>query len=80
MPTQYDIDTKFLEFLFTICIILVLFSLVFLMMPFLIGFENKNIQSMNVIFLWLFTLFMGMVFGIFVKWLVKYKNSLIRFR
>jgi hypothetical protein len=80
MPTQYEIDTKFLEFLFITCIILVLFSLVFLMMPFLIGFENKNVQSMNVIFLWLFTLLMGMVFGIFVKWFVKYKNSLIRFR
>jgi hypothetical protein len=35
---------------------------------------------MNIIFLWLFTLLMGMVFSIFVKWFVKYKNSLIRFR
>jgi len=80
MPSQYEIDTKFLEFLFTVCIILVLFSLVFLMMPFLIGLENKSVQSMNIIFLWLFTLLMGMVFSIFVKWFVKYKNSLIRFR
>jgi hypothetical protein len=80
MPSQYEIDTKFLEFLFIVCIILVLFSLVFLMVPFVMGIENKSIQSMNIIFLWLFTLLMGMVFSIFVKWFVKYKNSLIRFR
>jgi hypothetical protein len=80
MPSQYEIDTKFLEFLFTVCVILVLFSIAFLLAPFIMGFENKTIQSMNVIFLWLFTLLMGMVFAIFVKWFVKYKNSLIRFR
>jgi hypothetical protein len=80
MPSQYEIDTKFLEFLFIVCIILMLFSLVFLMVPFVMGIENKSIQSMNIIFLWLFTLLMGMVFSIFVKWFVKYKNSLIRFR
>ena len=80
MPSQYEIDTKFLEFLFIVCIILVLFSLAFLMLPFLIGLENKSVQSMNIIFLWLFTLLMGMVFSIFVKWFLKYKNSLIRFR
>ena len=80
MPSQYEIDTRFLQFLFSVCIILVLLSLVFLLMPFLIGFENKTVQSMNIIFLWLFTLFMGMVFSIFVKWFIKYKSSLIRFR
>jgi hypothetical protein len=80
MPSQYELDTRFLQFLFNVCMILVLLSLVFLMMPFLIGFENKTVQSMNIIFLWLFTLFMAMVFSIFVKWFVKYKNSLLRFR
>jgi hypothetical protein len=80
MPTQYEIDTKFLEFLFNVCIILGLFSLVFLMMPFMMGIQSRNIQSLNVIFLTLFTLLLGMVFGIFVKWFVKYKNSLIRLR
>jgi hypothetical protein len=78
MPSQYEIDTKFLDFLFNICIILSLFSLVFLMLPFMIRIQSKNIQSLNVIFLTLFTLLLGMVFGIFVKWFVKYKNSLIR--
>ncbi|MFH0928755.1 MAG: hypothetical protein V1818_00160 [Candidatus Aenigmatarchaeota archaeon] len=80
MASQYEIDTKFLEFLFSVCIILVLFSVVFLMMPFLSGVNNKNVQCMNIIFLMLFTLLLGMVFGIFVKWFVKYKNSLLRLR
>ena len=69
-----------MEFLFIMCVILVLFSLVFIMVPFVMGFKDKTVQSMNVIFLWLFTLLMGMVFAIFVKWFIKYKNSLIRFR
>ncbi|MFH1473689.1 MAG: hypothetical protein ABIE55_02235 [Candidatus Aenigmatarchaeota archaeon] len=80
MPSKYEIDTKFLEFLFNICIILVLFSIVFLILPFLTGVYNKSVQFMNIIFLMLFTLFLGMVFGIFIKWFVKYKNSLIRLR
>jgi hypothetical protein len=80
MASQYEIDTKFLEFLLNICIILGLFSLVFLMTPFLIGLESKSVQSMNIIFLWLFTLLLGIVFSIFIKWFVKYKNSLIRLR
>ena len=80
MPSQYEIDTKFLEFLFVVCITLALFSIVFLMVPFLMGVNSKSVYSLNLIFLTLFTLLLGMVFGIFVKWFVKYKNSLIRLR
>lgn len=80
MPSQYEIDTKFLEFLFTVCVILGLFSIVFLMAPFLMGVNSKSVYTLNMIFLTLFTLLLGMVFGIFIKWFVKYKNSLIRLR
>lgn len=80
MASQYEIDTKFIEFLFSVCIILALFSVVLIIMPFLAGVQSKNVQLLNIIFLMLFTLLLGMVLGIFVKWFVKYKNSLIRLR
>ncbi|MBN2202609.1 MAG: hypothetical protein JW700_00255 [Candidatus Aenigmarchaeota archaeon] len=78
MPTQFDMDTNFVKFLFTFCIILVLFSMSFIAMPYTMGLQNKNIQHMGILFLMLLILLIGFVFGIFVKWFVKYKNSLIR--
>jgi len=80
MPSKYEIDTKFLGFLLNICFILGIFSIGFLTALVPTGAQSKDIQSLYVLFLMLFVLFLGVVFGIFIKWFSKYKTSLIRFR
>ena len=80
MPSQYEIDTRFIELLFKVCLILIIFSFVFLATICLVGNQSKFLQISYILFLMLFILLLGMVFAIFVKWFIKYKNSLIRFR
>lgn len=80
MPTQYEIDTKFLEFLLNIGFILVIFSIAFLTALIPSGIQSNFIESLYVLFLILFTLFLGVVFGMFIKWYSKYRTSFFRFR
>jgi hypothetical protein len=80
MPSQYEIDTKFLGFLLNICFTLGIFSIGFLTALVPTGVQSKTVQSLYIIFLMLFTLFLGVVFALFIKWYSKYKTSLIRFR
>ena len=80
MPSKYEIDTRFIELLIKICLVLVIFSFVFLATVCLIGSQSKILQVSYMLFLMLFVLLLGMLFIIFVKWFTKYKTSLIRLR
>jgi len=80
MPSQYEIDTKFMEFLLNVCFILAIFSIGFLTALVPTGVQIKFVQSMYVLFLMLFTLFLAIAFGLFIKWYGKYKPSLFKFR
>jgi len=79
MPSQYEIDTKFMQFLLNICFILAIFSIAFLTALVPTGVQIKFVQSMYVLFLILFTLFLAVVFGLFIRWYGKYKTSLFKF-
>jgi phage shock protein PspC (stress-responsive transcriptional regulator) len=80
MPTQYEMDTKFVELLVNICFILGIFSIGFLTALVPTGVQLKTVQSLYVLFMMLFTLFLGVVFWLFIKWYGKYKTSLFKFR
>jgi hypothetical protein len=79
MPSQYEIDTKLIEFLLNICFILAIFSIGFLTALVPTGVQIKLVQSMYILFLILFTLFLAVVFGLFIRWYGKYKTSLFKF-
>jgi hypothetical protein len=79
MPSQYELDTKLIEFLLNICFVLGIFSIGFLTALVPTGIQMKFVQSMYVLFLMLFAMFLAMVFVLFIKWLKKYKTSLFRF-
>jgi hypothetical protein len=80
MPSQYEIDTKFVEILVNICFILGIFSIGFLTALVPTGVQLKTVQSLYVLFLMLFTLFLAVVFDLFIRWYGKYKTSLFKFR
>jgi len=80
MPNQYEIDTKFMEFLLQISFILGLFSIVFITALVPRGIQSKYVETLYIMFLMLFVLFLGAVFGLFIKWYGKYKTSLFKFR
>lgn len=80
MPSQYDIDTKFLEFLLRICFIIAIFSIAFLVSLVPTGVQIKFIQQLYILFLILFTLFLGSTFMIFIIWYGKYKTSFFKFQ
>ena len=80
MPTQYEIDTKFLGFLLKICFTVVLFSIAFIAALVPTGIQIKAVQQMYILFLILLTLLLGSTFFLFVTWFSKYKTSLFRFR
>jgi hypothetical protein len=80
MPSQYEIDTKFIEFLLSICFILGVFSIAFLTALVPTGVQIKFVQSMYVLFLMIFVFFLGVAFGLFIKWYRKYKTSLFKYR
>lgn len=83
MSSQYDVDTRFLEFLLGICIMISVFSIVFstainsIEIPVI---QSKFVKSLYILFLMLFTLFLGLVFGLFIRWYSKYKPSLFILR
>jgi len=79
MPSQYDTDTKFLEFLLIICLVIALFSIVFFN-ALSTNIQNKFVQQMYLLFMILFTLFVGAVFFIFIIWFGRYKPSFFKFR
>lgn len=76
---QFQIDTKFLEFLLNICLIISIFSFVFLKAITPSYTQIKSIQFMYILFMIFFTLFLGVVFGLFIRWYGKYKTSLFKF-
>ena len=80
MPTQYEIDTKFMEFLLLICIVLAIFSFAFFTAVILTDMQAKFVQLMYVLFLILLNIFLAIVLGLFIVWYGKYKNSLFKFR
>jgi hypothetical protein len=80
MPSQYDIDTKFLEMLLSICFTIAIFSLAFLVSLIPTGVGIKLIQQLYVLFLILFTLFLGATFFVFIAWYGKYRTSFFKFR
>ena len=80
MPTQYDIDTKFLEVLLSICLVIIIFSIAFLIALMQTVTQVKFVQQMYVLFLMLFTLFLGATFFIFIMWFGKYKTSFFKFK
>jgi hypothetical protein len=80
MPSQYEIDTKFMEFLLNICFILAIFSIGFLTALVPTGVQIKFVQSLYILFLILLTLFLALVFSLFIIWYSKYKTSLFKFR
>jgi len=79
MPTQYEIDTKLVELLLGICFVLSIFSFVFLRAISPAGILIAPLQSMYILFVMLFTLFLAFVFMLFIKWYSKYKASLFKF-
>lgn len=80
MPSQYEIDTKFLEFLLNIAFTMSIFSLVFLFVIMPAAVEHKILETFLLSFLTLFVLLLGAIFGLFIKWFGKYKSSLLRYR
>jgi hypothetical protein len=80
MPSQYDIDTKFLESLLRICFTVAIFSLAFLVSLIPVGAQIKLIQQLYILFLMLFTLFLGATFFIFIMWYSKYKPSFFKIK
>jgi len=80
MPTQYEIDTKFLEFMLNIGFVLAIFSIAFLVALIPTGIQSNFIEMLYNLFLILFTLFLGVVFGIFIRWYSKYRTSYFRLR
>ena len=78
MPSQYEIDTKLMEVLLNICFIMAVFSIAFLTALVPTGVQLKMVQSLYVLFLMIFIMFLGSVFGLFIKWYRKYKTSLFR--
>lgn len=79
MPSQYEIDTKFMEFLLWISFIVSIFSIAFLTALVPTGVQIKFVQFLYVLFLMIFTVFIALVFGLFIKWYGKYKTSLLKF-
>jgi len=75
MPSQYEIDTKFMEFLMNISFILAIFSISFLTALVPTGVQLKFVQSMCVLFLMLFLFFLAFAAVLFIKWYSKYKTS-----
>jgi ABC-type phosphate transport system permease subunit len=80
MPSQYEIDTQFMKFLLNICFIISIFSIAFLTALIPSGIGIKLVQSLYVLFMMIFVMFLGVVIGIFIKWYGKYKTSLFKFR
>jgi len=78
MPSQYDIDTKFVEFLLRICFTIAIFSIAFLVSLIPVGVQIKFIQQLYILFLILFTLVLGATFLIFIVWYSKYKTSFFK--
>ena len=79
MPSQYEIDTKFMEFLLWISFIVSIFSIAFLTALVPTGVQIKFVQFLYVLFLMIFTVFLALVFGLFIKWYSKYKTDLLKF-
>ncbi len=75
MPNQYDIDTRFLKFLLDISLIMVVFAILFMSVLFPVV-QISFVRSMCFLFLIFLTLFLGLVFTMFMKWFGKYKTSL----
>jgi hypothetical protein len=80
MPSQYEVDTQFMKFLLNVCFILTIFSIAFLTALVPTGVQIGFIQTLYVLFLILLTLFIAVVFGLFIRWYGKYKTSLFKFR
>jgi len=80
MPSQYEIDTQFLGILLRICFTVAIFSIAFLVSLIPAGVQIKFIQQLYILFLILFTLFLGATFMIFVTWYRKYKTSFFKFQ
>jgi len=80
MPSQYDIDTKFLEFLLSICFTVAIFSIAFLTALSTTGIGINFVRQLYVLFLILFTLFLGATFSIFILWYGKYRTSFFNFK
>lgn len=79
MPTQYEIDTRLVEFLISICLVMSIFSIGFVTILSTAGTQAKAIQSMQILFMIMFTLFLGTTAGLFIKWYRKYRTSLFRY-
>lgn len=80
MPSTYEIDTKFIEFLLSIAFTMSIFSLVFMFVIMPAAIKHKAIETLLIAFLTLFVLLMGAIFGLFIKWFSKYRTSLFRYR
>lgn len=77
-PDKYEVDTKFIEFLINMCLTVAIFSIAFLIALQYTEIQNKFVESLYIIFLILFTLFLAITFGLFIKWYTKYKVSLFK--
>jgi hypothetical protein len=79
MPTQYEVDTRLVEFMISICLVMSIFSIGFVTVLAATGAQVKVIQSMQILFMMMFTLFLGTTVGLFIKWYRKYRTSLFRY-
>jgi NADH:ubiquinone oxidoreductase subunit K len=79
MPSQYEIDTRLVEFLISICLVMSIFSIGFVTVLSTTGAQAKATQSMQILFMMMFTLFLGTTAGLFIKWYRKYRTSLFRY-
>jgi NADH:ubiquinone oxidoreductase subunit K len=76
MPTQYEIDTKLIELMISICLVMSIFSIGFVTVLSTSSAQSKATQSMQILFMMMFTLFLGTTAGLFIKWYRKYRTSL----
>lgn len=77
MASQYEIDTKLIEILIGLCLAIGLFYTGFASILTTVGGQAKFVQNLQMMFMLMFTLFLCMLFGLFIKWLNKYRTSLI---
>lgn len=77
MPSQYEVDTTLVKILVSICLVMGIFSLGFVTTLASAGLQIRAVMSLEILFMMLFTLLLGVTVGLFIKWLRTYKTSLL---
>lgn len=79
MPSQYEIDTKLVELMIGISFTMGIFSVGFVAALGSTGAQIEFVRSLEILFMMMFTIFLGTLFGLFIKWFKTYRTSLIRY-